>query len=303
MGTVQPASWCGHLRPEVSSRRGPASTYARTKLTGNQSVSLFCNTAVATPTSSGNHDTSSHVIGWLTGDAVKFRIKDTVAKLLKIEMFTRDNSMVYRHFRISIRPKRYNVSWWNKLKMTCWWGIPNYAPAKDTNSQRSTPQNLPSISAISVWRTKTSIHAVARHVYTHLTPTSMSAAMYKTQKRRYNIIPNRVWSRPQLFWLRNTRTEALPNAWTGSHSTPAMWGHLIEFATRGPFITPSIRMYSSQGFRVWKKGPDWIRGELWKRGNLTHCHPGYLVAFYTNLWAMPRWWIFQTFYVELSILE
>ena len=78
-----------------------------------------------------------------------------------------------------------------------------------------------------MWRTKTSIHKVARHVYTHFTPTSVSAAKYQTQKRRYNIIPNRVWPRLQLFWLRNTRMEALPNAWTGSHSAPASM-HLYQ---------------------------------------------------------------------------
>ena len=151
--------------------------------------------------------------------------------------------MVYRHFRISIRPKRYNFSWWNKLNMTCWGEIPNYAPAKDTNSQRSTPQNLPSISVISVWRTKTSIHKVARHVYTHFTPTSVSAAKYQTQKRRYNIIPNRVWPRLQLFWLRNTRMEALPNAWTGSHSAPASM-HLYQHIL-APNGAPSFKKFKT----------------------------------------------------------
>ena len=85
----------------------------------------------------------------------------------------------------------------------------------------------PSISVISVQCTKTSVHTMARHVYTQFTPTSVSAAKYLKQKRWYNIIPIRDWTRLHLFWLRNTRMDVLLNAKTGSHSTPAM------FATRG----------------------------------------------------------------------
>ena len=91
VGTVQSASWCvtydlGSPPGEVQRSLVLTPKWVEISLSA---CFVTSSTAIVAPTSSGNHDTSSHLIGWLTGGAVNFRIIDTVATLLKIGMFTR----------------------------------------------------------------------------------------------------------------------------------------------------------------------------------------------------------------------